>query len=374
MSVIVRGKNPNKPYTVRFWVDGKQRERSFRTRKEADDFKIKTDHDVRAQIFVDDRAGRLRFADAATAWLDRKAIAEGTKRNYRSILDAHVNPVIGDRTLGHVANDREIVQDLLTRTMAHLSYSRRKVARQIIVDVLDDAVIAGRISSHRIKGIELVNGGRKKDLSDFVFPTHSQLTQLANGLGSRGLAIWLMRGCGLRIQEALAVQKTCFRDGGRTLRVYEQVNRYSTGTMALKHRKLDQYRDIPVPGYLWDMVKDLPDGYLFRHDGIFSRYNAYLDTFKRHARKAGDPRGIYPPQHPARFRVGPSGPWRPDYRRGAVGRPQGHQRHICHLRAPSAERCGPGRERPRFRVRGMEHGYIGIYAGMASWRLFPMIA
>lgn len=70
MSVIVRGKNPNKPYTVRFWVDGRQRERSFRTRKEADDFKIKTDHDVRAQIFVDDRAGRQRFADAATAWLD----------------------------------------------------------------------------------------------------------------------------------------------------------------------------------------------------------------------------------------------------------------------------------------------------------------
>ena len=52
MSVIVRGKNPNKPYTVRFWVDGRQRERSFRTRKEADDFKIKTDHDVRAQIWT----------------------------------------------------------------------------------------------------------------------------------------------------------------------------------------------------------------------------------------------------------------------------------------------------------------------------------
>ena len=73
MSVIVRGKNPNKPYTVRFWVDGKQRERSFRTRKEADDFKIKTDHDVRAQIFVDDRAGLQRFADAATASDLRKA-------------------------------------------------------------------------------------------------------------------------------------------------------------------------------------------------------------------------------------------------------------------------------------------------------------
>lgn len=37
MSVIVRGKNANRPYTVRFWVDGKQRERSFRTRRKADE-------------------------------------------------------------------------------------------------------------------------------------------------------------------------------------------------------------------------------------------------------------------------------------------------------------------------------------------------
>ena len=79
MSVIVRGKNPNKPYTVRFWVDGRQRERSFRTRKEADDFKIKTDHDVRAQIFVDDRAGRQWFVDAATAWLDPQGHSRGNQ-------------------------------------------------------------------------------------------------------------------------------------------------------------------------------------------------------------------------------------------------------------------------------------------------------
>ena len=69
------------------------------------------------------------------------------------------------------------------------------------------------------------------------------------------------------------MQKSCFRDGGRTLQVYEQVNRYSAGTMALKHRKLGQYRDIPVPGYLWKIVKDLPDGYLFCRNGVFSKYN-----------------------------------------------------------------------------------------------------
>src|ERR1039457_5430555 len=50
MSVIIKGKNPRKPHTVRYWVDGRQCERSFATAREAQDFKIKTDHDTRAQI------------------------------------------------------------------------------------------------------------------------------------------------------------------------------------------------------------------------------------------------------------------------------------------------------------------------------------
>lgn len=58
MSVIIKGKNPRKPHTVRYWADGRQRERSFATAREATDFKIKTDHDTRAQIFVDDKLGR----------------------------------------------------------------------------------------------------------------------------------------------------------------------------------------------------------------------------------------------------------------------------------------------------------------------------
>jgi hypothetical protein len=59
--VIIRGKNTRKPHTVRYWADGRQRERSFATAAEARDFKIKTDHDVRASLFVDDRAGREPF-------------------------------------------------------------------------------------------------------------------------------------------------------------------------------------------------------------------------------------------------------------------------------------------------------------------------
>jgi hypothetical protein len=83
MSVIIKGKNPRKPHTVRYWVDGRQRERSFATAREAQDFKIKTDHDTRAQIFVDDKLGREDFGAAVDAWIGRHAVGDSTKDGYR---------------------------------------------------------------------------------------------------------------------------------------------------------------------------------------------------------------------------------------------------------------------------------------------------
>src|SRR5450755_887102 len=83
MSVIIKGKNQRKPHTVRYWVDGRQRERSFATAREAQDFKIKTDHDTRAQIFVDDKLGREDFGAAVDAWIGRHAVGDSTKDGYR---------------------------------------------------------------------------------------------------------------------------------------------------------------------------------------------------------------------------------------------------------------------------------------------------
>lgn len=292
MSVIIKGKNLRKPHTVRYWVDGKQRERSFATAREARDFKIKTDHDVRAQIFVDDRSGRENFGEAAEAWLGGLVKSAGTKKVYGNVFNAHVKPAFGDKTLAQVANAREAVSQLLTGPMAHLSHSRRRIALLVIVSVLDEAVKSGKIGPHKITGIELADNGRSPDKSDFVFPSHSQLGQLAAGLNGQGLTIWLMRGCGLRIGEALAVKKSDFRDNGQTLRICEQVDQAGE-LVPLKQRKQGEFRDIPVPSYLRGMVSDLPDGYIFGN-GTMPDYKKYLYAFKREAKKAGIPDGFTP--------------------------------------------------------------------------------
>jgi hypothetical protein len=60
-----------------------------------------------------------------------------------------------------------------------------------------------------------------------------------------------MRGCGLRIEEALAVSKEDFIEGGTVLRVMWQASKNGRQRERLKHRKRGEYRDVPVPSWLW---------------------------------------------------------------------------------------------------------------------------
>jgi integrase len=301
-------------WTLRYWADDRQRELSFADeldgngrprygsgKRLAQDAQLKIAHDKRARVFIDPKLGSARFRDECEKWISRHPGAEATKLAYRNILHAHVGPVLGDRTLAAVAQARDDVMDLLTVRLGEGSNSRRKIARALITGVLDEAVRAGKITMHRCDGIVLPDNGGNGDHDDFVFPSHSQLLMLANGTEEPPvsgikypLTIWLMRGCGLRIEESFAVQKSCFRDGGTVLRVSEQASRDGRKTMPLKHRKAGEYRDIPVPAYLWDMVKDLPDGYLFIVGGKLPVYSSYRPSFNRLARKAGIPEGFTP--------------------------------------------------------------------------------
>jgi hypothetical protein len=142
--------------------------------------------------------------------------------SYGGCYRTHVKPVYGDSTIARVANDRDGVLDLLAVVMKDMSISVRRIARMVITGTCDEAVKAGKIREHRLDGIELADNGTKHDRTDFVFPSHTQVKFVADGdketLGA-GICVWLMRGCGLRIEEALAVEKKDFRDNGTILRV-----------------------------------------------------------------------------------------------------------------------------------------------------------
>jgi integrase len=301
-------------WTLRYWADGKQRERSFKDevrsgrtaygsgRKLAQDAQLKLTVDKRAgdKTFADyTKTGKANFGEAAEAFISHLPVSERSRDSYRGAYRVHVRPAYGDSTVARVAGDRDGVLDLLTVVMKDMSISVRRNARMIITGTCNEAVKAGKIREHRLDGIELADNGTKHDRTDFVFPSHAQVKFVADGdkeTLSTGICVWLMRGCGLRIEEALAVEKADFRDNGTILRVYQQATRDGKDTGPLKKRKRGEYRDIPVPTWLWVMVKDLPDGPLMQGNGdrTYQLYGTVYERFVNAAEKAGIPEGFTP--------------------------------------------------------------------------------
>jgi integrase len=184
-----------------------------------------------------------------------------------------------------VAQDRDgLAQILTTGSLGQLSLSRRTMARRIICGTLDEAVAAGKIARHRCGGIALADTRPRNGNDGFVFPTHKQMTEVAQ---AAGIWVWVARGCGLRISEALAVEKADFREGGRVLRVSGQATRDGRGKVALKHRRPGEHRDVPVPTWLFALVRDLPDGPLDPgRDRPYKPYRTAQTAFSRAARDA----------------------------------------------------------------------------------------
>src|ERR1700744_5583916 len=107
MATIVRGKNSRKPYTVRYWLNGTQKERSFQTSTEANGFKAKVEYEARTHSFVDPKISAVTFAEYPTAVVDSMAIATNTKLGYTSVLKSWIIPWAGNRSRRKVAEDRE---------------------------------------------------------------------------------------------------------------------------------------------------------------------------------------------------------------------------------------------------------------------------
>lgn len=123
-------------WTLRYWADSRQRERSFKDevrhgrtiygsgRKLAQDAQLKLIVDKRAgdRTFADySKAGKANFGEAAETFIMRLPVNDRSRSSYRSAYRTHVKPVYGNSTLARVAGDRGGVLDLLTVTMKELS-------------------------------------------------------------------------------------------------------------------------------------------------------------------------------------------------------------------------------------------------------------
>ena len=282
------GAGVRRAYTVQYDAGTGQREKSFATMQEAKDFRTEVAYKGREGSFVDPRRASGSFTEYARTVVEAMAVASGSKKLYAGMLDAWIAPWAGPRTLAQVAGDREGATTLVNKTMTSpdgvlLSYTRRAAARGVLIAVCDEAVRAGRLASHRLAGINLAHSDVVTERKDFVFPSHKEVSLMA---AESGIVVWLMRGCGLRVCEAHAVAREDFREGGTMLRVSGQASLDGRRKVPLKHRHAGEYRDVPVPDYLWAMVDALPDGPVCRGAQPGASYPTYNHTYKSFVKAA----------------------------------------------------------------------------------------
>jgi Phage integrase family len=327
-------------WTVRYTVDGVQRDKSFRDEmddrkrvlygtglKKAQDFQLELTRGKRAQgkTYVDPKAGSELFGAAAEAFIMSSAVEANadSRSTYLSNFRTNLKGRFGRRTLAQMATGQaaEEVAELVNVIMAGKSIGQRRVARMIITGTMDAAVKAEKIPRHKLAGISLTQAARPAAAPDdddddeaggFVFITDAQVAMLAAGIwvtgamGRRrflpgvGLAAWLQRTMGLRIREALGVEKADFRtrkDGSRYLRLRAQASRNGRGRAPLKHRKEGEGRNVAVPDFVWEMVAAMPDGPLcpgprgtryMQHNTAWSRFQAItaalgIDGYRTHS-------------------------------------------------------------------------------------------
>ena len=214
------------PWIVRYRTRGgrssRQREQSFGDDlREAENFLLKVEHDKKAHVFIDPKAGTATFRAEAEAWLAGRLGAESSDAAYLSVLRTHVYPAIGDRQIRTVRRE-DIKEIIVTMSRKGLGASRIGCAHLVINAVFNEAVRNKKLAESPCTDIPVPD---VVYAADFVLPAEEELEALAAGLPADWAAtVWLMYGCGLRIGEALAVRTRCRINRGETLRIKEQVN------------------------------------------------------------------------------------------------------------------------------------------------------
>ncbi|MDO0925918.1 tyrosine-type recombinase/integrase [Streptomyces sp. TG1A-8] len=232
---------------------GRQREKSFPTKREAESFGVKAENDKRAGVYIDHQLGQISMRKWAEEWLAQHQVNESTRRNYRGFISNHLVPALGARTLASVTiPDVKKLQTAMVN--GGLAASTVNDRMNILRAMMATAVKERRIYESPCDGVPPIKtAGAAVDPDEI--PTLGEVYAIAAAMSDQyRLTVWLQAGAGLRISEALGLTSDCQRDG--FLRLRRQISAKAnqgdcvTRFVPLKHRTADEYRDVPTPTFL----------------------------------------------------------------------------------------------------------------------------
>lgn len=253
---VARSTDDPKKWTA-YWYDpdGKQRQKTFETKKRADDHRKRKEQELDAGTYLDDKLAKQPVTAVWQQWTNQRKLENSTKKQYRSIQTTTLEPFFKARSIGSL-KVADVEQWLLwMETDRKLSARTRRQRFSFFSGMMDWAVVNEIIGRNPCKKIKHA-GSRAKEIREHKTKarrlTTREVLAILDGCPPRYRAmVWLMAGCGLRLGEAMAVARDQIDFKGETLRVDSQITEdgeTESGKNSALQRRHIKARDEEEPG------------------------------------------------------------------------------------------------------------------------------
>jgi integrase len=198
-------------YEVRLrGLDGKERSRTFRTRKEAERYERAQQTAVDHGLWVDPRSGRVTLSSWSAEWQRTVVhLRPTTRRIYDANLRNHILPVLGDIEIGKLTPStlRSWLSGLTTKVGGHgkpLALGSVAQAYRTLNRVLSAAVDNELLGRNPLRGVK----PPRVEVEPMRFLSHDEVATLAAVIDPRYRALVLVAAyTGLRAGELGALRR-----------------------------------------------------------------------------------------------------------------------------------------------------------------------
>jgi integrase len=232
---------------------GKPRTKTLKRQFDARAFASDVETDKRRGTYIDPNAGTTTFAEYSARWLaTRASLAPATLDRDRSYLSSMILPTFATRAIGTITTSEV---EVWIANLARADSTRAK-ALQIVRGVLDlarrDRAIPYNPSADvRAPSSEPDRTGRALADAEVrsILAAAERVDETTAGV------VWLMARAGLRIGEALALQRQDIDLASGVLHVRRSLNRRGDLTATKARKRTDQGRSIPIPNDLLERLR-----------------------------------------------------------------------------------------------------------------------
>ncbi len=237
-------------YEVRYRAgDGRERSRSFRTRRGADRFLVTVQADMLRGSWVDPQAGGMTLTEYALAWVaSRPGLRPRTRETYEAQLRRHVLKELGDVRLNALTPRR--VREWHSKLVLSGAVSANTAAKcyRVLRTILGTAVSDELIIANPCK----VDGAGVERVAERPVATITEVFAVADAMPGHLRVFVLLAGfCGLRLGELLGLERRHVNLLRSLVTIEQQEHQLKNGLLVLGPPKSDAgRRTIALPAFL----------------------------------------------------------------------------------------------------------------------------